>query len=85
MSLREVAHFPASKGSTVHTVHEDTQTGALSCTCPGWTYQRPGQPRTCRHLGIVLQQRVGKVGGRAEAKAAQAPLPLQHRRRIRVD
>lgn len=47
--------------------------GVLSCSCPGWRFNKPaqGQPKTCRHVrrvaeglddDVAIQERLHRVG-----------------------
>lgn len=28
--------------------------GTVSCSCPGWTFQRKGKPRSCKHVTTLM-------------------------------
>ena len=44
--------FPSRSSSRIYEVRDD-DSGALSCTCPGWVYKRNNRPRGCRHVTEV--------------------------------
>ena len=41
--------FESASSSAVYEALLDTDTGASSCNCKGWTFKRPGKPRGCKH------------------------------------
>ena len=44
---------PSSQGTTTYEsiLYMD---GTTSCSCPGWTFQRKGKPRTCKHVTTLM-------------------------------
>lgn len=49
-----VRRFKSSSSDRWYTVKLNRETGGLSCNCPGWIFQRRGQPRTCKHLRSLV-------------------------------
>lgn len=66
--------FESSSSSAIHTAKLNTATGEASCTCQGWRFQRPGQPRGCKHTK-QLQSTRGEAQApvAVETTAASAP------------
>lgn len=56
-----VARFKSS--SNPNKVYEVLQypSGALSCSCPAWTFKKEGQDRSCKHTKVV------RMGGKGDA------------------
>lgn len=62
MTYHPIATF-ASKSSPgkVYTVSTN-EDGDLSCNCPAWTFQKPGKPRTCKHVAKVARREAEAAG-----------------------
>lgn len=50
--------FDSSSSDAVYTAVIDTETGASSCNCKGWTFKRPGRDRSCKHT-VALRSEYG--------------------------
>ena len=59
--MASAVHFawatPSSQGTTTYESVLYTD-GSTSCSCPGWTFQRRGKPRTCRHVSKDMPDNV---------------------------
>jgi len=54
---------PGSAALYTAVVYDD---GTASCDCPGWRFQRSGQPRGCKHTATMLTGTTVKVVTNAE-------------------
>lgn len=54
-----------------HTVSRDVSTGALTCTCPVWVFNRNGD-RTCYHTERVRSTMLGAVQASTPPVTAKA-------------
>lgn len=54
---------PSSQGTTTYesVLYMD---GTTSCSCPGWTFQRKGKPRTCKHVTTLMPVEARQARGR---------------------
>lgn len=50
MKIRELNKSKSDPHRAPYVTHYDTDAHTHSCDCPGWTNQRPGQPRWCNHV-----------------------------------
>lgn len=58
---------PSQTSQAVYTVTRHVSTGAWSCTCPSWRFQRGrnGESRSCKHLTGLALDLAGHVADRA--------------------
>jgi ATP-dependent DNA ligase len=73
--------FNSSSSSAIYTAMIDADSGAASCNCRGWTFKRPGKPRSCKHtkeMEAMYGFQPGIVTGKALSPKVSIPAGKAH-------
>ena len=63
-------NIKSETSNRLYVVAQARSSNEWQCSCPGWIYKKPGQPRKCKHLTSMMPMLEMIASGQLEQQAA---------------